>query len=537
MNDAILFERAAQAAVQAGLLPAQAHRVADDSRPWPVVLLTALGAWLAAIPLLGVVGLLLGDLISRGVGPYFVGSLVLVGACVTLRSSSLPLFFEQLTVPALLVGGGSLAFGLFRDLPDPAAAGVLAVIALAVAIALPRAWLRVLLGAAAAMLLVFAIGPQRWYDFGVAWRHHYWWAWHLVLTLAAAGVGLQQAVEGARPRLAGALESLLAGWLLATLAGLAWWSGMTLLVGASLGAELARDLGSQASVAWHSTAPQAGSVLLAVGAVVWGVRRWPSCRQPWCAGLAAVLIALAWFMPALGAALLALVWAATTQRWRLAGAAGVAAAWVVGSFYYQLQWPLAIKAAVLVAAGAALGVLVWWALRGGPRDAAAAAPTPPRVSLGVAAAAFAVLAVANFGIWQKERLISQGRPVFVELAPVDPRSLMQGDYMALNFRVPSAVQDSLAPVTSAHRPRLVARIDARGVAEPVRVDDGSALAADELRIELTPRRGHWVLVTDAWFFEEGEAARWQPARYGEFRVAPDGKALLVGLRNAELRPL
>jgi uncharacterized membrane-anchored protein len=46
-----------------------------------------------------------------------------------------------------------------------------------------------------------------------------------------------------------------------------------------------------------------------------------------------------------------------------------------------------------------------------------------------------------------------------------------------------------------------------------------------------------VLVTDAWFFAEGEAERWQAARYGEFRVDDSGRALLVGLRGAALQPL
>ena len=47
-----------------------------------------------------------------------------------------------------------------------------------------------------------------------------------------------------------------------------------------------------------------------------------------------------------------------------------------------------------------------------------------------------MLAVANAGIWQKETLIAEGKPIFVELGPVDPRSLMQGDYMRLAFRLP-----------------------------------------------------------------------------------------------------
>ena len=44
--------------------------------------------------------------------------------------------------------------------------------------------------------------------------------------------------------------------------------------------------------------------------------------------------------------------------------------------------------------------------------------------------------------------------------------------------------------------------------------------------------GDWVVVTDAWYFKEGEAERWEAARFGEFRVLPDGRALLVGMADA-----
>src|SRR5512139_2579147 len=144
-------------AVAAGLLPDNAMRPQTEARPWPVVLLTALGAWLAAIPLLGVVGLLLGPLVNNPIGPYVVGALVLAGSAVVLRSASVPLFVEQLAVPGVLVGGGSLGFGLFRDLPDAAAVLLLAGVALGLAFAVRQAWLRVLLGAAMAGLVGFAV--------------------------------------------------------------------------------------------------------------------------------------------------------------------------------------------------------------------------------------------------------------------------------------------------------------------------------------------------------------------------------------------
>jgi uncharacterized membrane-anchored protein len=87
------------------------------------------------------------------------------------------------------------------------------------------------------------------------------------------------------------------------------------------------------------------------------------------------------------------------------------------------------------------------------------------------------------------------------------------------------------------RPRVVATRDARGVATLRRLHDGTPPGPGELLIELTPKSGRWILVTDAWFFEEGEAERWAKAKYGEFRVREDGQALLVGLRDAGLKAL
>ena len=71
----------------------------------------------------------------------------------------------------------------------------------------------------------------------------------------------------------------------------------------------------------------------------------------------------------------------------------------------------------------------------------------------------------------------------------------------------------------------------------MRLHRGGPLATGELRIELTPMHGDWVIVSDAWSFAEGEAARWAPAKYGEFRVDSNGRALLVGLRDANLEKL
>ena len=542
MNDRL--DLALSRAIAAGVLPAGSARPPQELRPWPVVLLTGLGAWLAAVPLLLVVSLLLGDWISRGVGPYLVGALVLGAAVVVLRARSVPLFFEQLAVPALLVGGGSLGFGVFRDLPGRSGAVVLALVALALARAIARPWLRVLLGAAAGGLVAAALLPDGLL-FGQG-RHivEAWRALHVVLALWLAGLWLQHAAlgGGARAEAAATLESAGGGWLLAALAGLAALSGMSFMVGGVFGGglvgDVARELLTRQGAHWAPLMTQAVSAALALLAGGMAARAWPGLRQPAILLAVAVLVLLAWFLPMLGATLLALALTATTQRYRLAGAAALAVAWIVGSFYYQLQWPLASKAAVLAGCGALLGGLAWLTHARSARGAAAVLPPPERRRWLFAGAAAATLAVANFGIWEKEQLIARGQPVYVALAPVDPRSLLQGDFVRLNFSVPGALRGEVETLLARGRPQVVARRDARGVATLLRMQrDAEPLAEGEFLIELTPKDGRWILVSDAWFFREGEAKRFEAAKFGEFRVRADGKALLVGVADAQLQPI
>lgn len=556
-RDSARLDATLKSAVAVGLLPDTARVAAQEERPWPVVLLTALGAWLAALPLVGVVGLLFGSVLGKQMGPYLIGVATLVGAVVVLRSHGVRLFVEQLAVVGLLVGMAVLGMGLFNDLGTPLGAAVSLMVVLGLAFALHQPWLRVLLGAAAALLLSLALnitgGGGAASSYFTPFR--LWLDWHIALALWALAVWVQHTglTFDGRARAAAALESLGTGWLLALLYGLAVWAGMSFLVGASLGGGLvggvAAELVGGSPNPWQSTLPQFVSATLALVAAWWAARQWLLLKQAWLAGVAAVMVALAWFMPSLGAVLVILAFCATSGRARVASVAALAAVWIVGAFYYQLAWQLSTKAVVLVAAGAVLGGLAWIAWRAagqqpevGKADNAVEKIKPAQVTrqwagAGIALTALAVLSVANVGIWQKENLIAHGQALFVVLAPADPRSLMQGDFMRLNFSMPGDVGAMSDEIVSAARPRVVARRDERGVATVLRLHAGAPLAADELLIELAPKDGRWILVSDAWFFKEGEASRWEKAKYGEFRVEPSGRALLVGLRGAKLEAL
>ena len=150
--------------------------------------------------------------------------------------------------------------------------------------------------------------------------------------------------------------------------------------------------------------------------------------------------------------------------------------------------------------------------------------------------ALALLVGVNFTIYQREQLITTGRIVLLELAPVDPRSLMQGDYMALRFKL-------VADAFPANQSRdlkdgeLVLAVAPDGVASFRRFHDTTPLAGDEALLRYRIRNQQPKLASNAFFFEEGHARDYDKARYGAFRVAPDGDAILVALHGEDRRPL
>lgn len=159
------------------------------------------------------------------------------------------------------------------------------------------------------------------------------------------------------------------------------------------------------------------------------------------------------------------------------------------------------------------------------------------------------LVLVNVLIAQKERLLARGRVVYLELAPVDPRSLMQGDYMALRFKVANDAQPSLPrvdPNVQVFRTegnlatadgQIVVAVDERSVGRFVRLDDGRPLGPGEVRLRYRVREGELRFATNGFFFQEGTARFYEGARYGEFRVAESGDLLLKALCGPNLEVL
>ena len=157
-----------------------------------------------------------------------------------------------------------------------------------------------------------------------------------------------------------------------------------------------------------------------------------------------------------------------------------------------------------------------------------------------------ILLLVNWSIYQKKNHIANGKTAYLELAPVDPRSLMQGDYMALRFQLSRKVSDALPKNRESRRWRhnidasdgqIIVKLDEKNIASYKALYTDQTLAKNELLMRYRVRDGAVKFATNAFFFQEGHAKHYESARYGQFQVDDQGELLLIAMYDKELKKL
>ncbi len=138
------------------------------------------------------------------------------------------------------------------------------------------------------------------------------------------------------------------------------------------------------------------------------------------------------------------------------------------------------------------------------------------------------LSLLNLAIFSKEQVIRDGEVVYLKLAPVDPRSLMQGDYMVLNYEISQNLDRKRLDTFSG---ALILQLDDNRVAHFARYPDDTPLTTDERLIRYRNRRGaHFGI--EHFFFQEGKGELYADAQYAKIKLAANGNAILVDLVKA-----
>lgn len=154
-----------------------------------------------------------------------------------------------------------------------------------------------------------------------------------------------------------------------------------------------------------------------------------------------------------------------------------------------------------------------------------------------------ILALVNWFIYGKEKHLSEGKTVYLELAPVDPRSLMQGDYMDLRFELADKLYKALPKAEENQGWRhtvttddgfVVVGMDEDSIGSFQALYKDQSLSENEILMRYRVRHGRIRFATNAYFFQEGHGESYERAQYGRFCVDESGELLLTGLYDENL---
>lgn len=157
--------------------------------------------------------------------------------------------------------------------------------------------------------------------------------------------------------------------------------------------------------------------------------------------------------------------------------------------------------------------------------------------------------VMAYSIGKKEYHLRNGEVFYLALAPVDPRSLMQGDYMTLdydvNLKLPKDIWNSIKYLIGG---AVVLEKDGSGIAEFVSLyEQGQKLKVNQFAIKLVRAnrrlwvRGNVSVAPTSYMFQEGMAEKYSKAKYGILKHfatgSGPGEVLLIGLADDNLKTI
>ena len=242
----------------------------------------------------------------------------------------------------------------------------------------------------------------------------------------------------------------------------------------------------------------------------------------------------------------------------------------LGGFYYQLSIPLLYKGALLVSFAVIFAIVTLFlhARYKAPSQSAVENHSVFKAPIWlVGVFVITLLGAVNYKVQQFEDVLATGKPVVLKIAPVDPRSLMQGDYMVLNYAILSEFQQSQFLPESNESLETSESIDAGEANETTGIDESSPSGKKayilvhldknhvatfcEKQSEIptdfkhcTPnvylpiRYKGWFpeLPSQDYFFAEGKGEYYAQAEYAEYRFK-DGILLLARLLDKDLKGL
>nr|WP_312821685.1 GDYXXLXY domain-containing protein [Acinetobacter oleivorans] len=143
--------------------------------------------------------------------------------------------------------------------------------------------------------------------------------------------------------------------------------------------------------------------------------------------------------------------------------------------------------------------------------------------------------------------LHHSKSIFIELRPVDPRSILQGDYMALAYELNLQSLKALAGSESEALDQVIFNhssvpakviLDSQNRVVRTILDNNNSFVGQSLILKNPENRLQALYpASRSFLFAEGLAQCYQKAKYAEFKVNTKGEAILFDLRGEGLQPL
>ncbi len=144
------------------------------------------------------------------------------------------------------------------------------------------------------------------------------------------------------------------------------------------------------------------------------------------------------------------------------------------------------------------------------------------------------LTIAGYQIGTSESLLNNGKEITLELAPVDPRSMLQGDYVILRYEI--AEVNDLKNVHSGNKVFILAKEDQHGIYQREKIltsidPRDYQLAQDEVLIAGKYNGYNGIIIgIESYFVKEGTGLDLQRnAKYAKVKVSKNGNSILQSI--------
>ncbi|HBD93736.1 MAG: hypothetical protein A2015_12625 [Spirochaetes bacterium GWF1_31_7] len=134
-----------------------------------------------------------------------------------------------------------------------------------------------------------------------------------------------------------------------------------------------------------------------------------------------------------------------------------------------------------------------------------------------------------FAVFDQENRLNDGELITIEILPVDPRSLMQGDYVVLRYDI--SFIDGINQITAGSKINIIVIPDAKDIYRFSRVaQNDEKLQANEVLISGEIKGDQIFYGIESYFVEENTGLEIErTAKHALVRVHKDGKAKLIKL--------